>query len=153
MKVPGGKVVMQREVLSLSRWTIGGGRVVLWLKEPTWEARLLKVFQRGQEVSARMRLCSKWWRERLGNWREPTCQAKQIREPTYSTWVHWLIASAVEDNRCSLQCQRFWVPVKVPVVKLGWRTALEIRDAAGKLPCPPHQSFIYINLQVHGKGQ
>lgn len=52
---------------------------------------------------------------------------------------------------CSLRGQRTWDPVKVPVVELGWRTALEIRGAAGKLPCPLHQSFIYISLLVHGK--
>lgn len=100
-----GSVVMQRGVLNLSRWTIGGGSVVSRLKEPTWEARLLKEFRKGQEVSAHLRLRSKWRGERLGNWGQPTFQAKLIWEPTYSTWVHWLIASVVEDNGCSLQAR------------------------------------------------
>lgn len=42
----GGKPVMQRGVFNLSRWTIGGGSVVSELKEPTWEAQLLKEFQK-----------------------------------------------------------------------------------------------------------
>ena len=102
-KCRGGEAVMQRGVLELSRWTIWWWE---WRTEaqrkPTWEARLLKEFQKGREVSAHVRLWSKWWGERLGELRRNWLfQAKLIRAPAYSTWVHWLIASAVEDNRCS----------------------------------------------------